>query len=76
MLMASKSVKNMVPFASKLVFVLCFIAAFILIWFSLSKNDFKNNYVWFALGLYFLAKGIFCSVSLRLFAELTSKNSK
>ena len=73
--MASKTAKC-VPFASKLVFWLCFIAAFILIWFSLSKNDFKNNYVWFALGLYFLAKGIFCSYSLKLLSELTSKNLK
>ena len=74
--MASKSAKEDVPFASKSIFVLCLVAGVILIFFSLSKNDFKNNYVWFALGLYFLAKGIFCSVSLRLFAELTSKNSK
>gem|GEM_PF-4427344 len=46
-----KSMQKLVPFASILVFLLCFAAASILIWFSMSKNDFRNNYIWFALGL-------------------------
>ena len=77
--MSLKSIQKIVPLASILIFLLCFAAALILIWFSLSKNDFRNNYVWFALGLYFFAKGIFCSLALHIISEnsrLTLKSSK
>ena len=74
--MVKKTSRGFVMFASAVIFFLCLIAGFILIWFSLSKNDFKNNYVWFALGLYFLAKAVFCSTTLRLLSEIGMKNSK
>ena len=74
--MALKSVQKIVPAAGIVIFLLCTIAAFILVWFSLSKNDFRNNYVWFALGLYFLAKGIFCSLALYIISENSKATSR
>lgn len=65
--MSLKSIQKIVPLASILIFVLCTIAAGILLRYS--EFNFKDNFMWVALGIYFFAKGIFCSLSLYILSE-------
>ncbi len=66
--MSLNSIKKIIPTASILIFVLCVVAAGII--FNETQFDMsEGNAIWTAIGFYFLAKGIFCSLLLYLSSE-------
>ena len=66
--MSLELMKRFIPLASFIILILCLIAAFIL--FNATGFSIKDdNTLRTAIGFYFLAKGIFCSLLLYLTSE-------
>ncbi len=65
--MSLQFIRKLVPFASILIFILCTLAAAIMLYYS--RMDFEESFMWVAIGIYFFAKGIFCSMSLYILSE-------
>lgn len=66
--MALGNIKKIVPLASIIIFSLCTLAAILILNSTKFKMD-GEDAIWTALGLYFLAKGIFCSLTLYILSE-------